>query len=69
MWAAGALRGSPLSITATRRRARLSTRAADSPAALPPITMTSYSLRSFMPLGSVGAGPLATFVAKTGTSR
>ena len=40
---AGALRGSPASTTATRRRARARTRAADRPAAPPPTTTTSYS--------------------------
>ena len=43
MCAAGALRGSPASTTATRRRARVSTRAAERPAAPPPTTTTSYS--------------------------
>ena len=42
MWAAGAFRGSPASITATRRLARPSTRAALRPAAPPPTTTTSY---------------------------
>src|SRR5690349_13709513 len=42
MWEAGALRGAPASMTRTRRRARDSTRAADSPAAPPPMTTTSY---------------------------
>src|SRR4051794_37370296 len=41
--AAGALRGAPASTTATRRRPRLSTRAAERPAAPPPITTTSCS--------------------------
>jgi hypothetical protein len=45
MCAAGALRGAPES-TRTDRRARDNTRAADSPAALPPITTTSYALMS-----------------------
>ena len=38
MWAAGALRGAPASTTRTLRRARDSTRAADRPAAPPPMT-------------------------------
>ena len=46
MWAAGALRGAPASTTRTRRRARDRTSAADSPAAPPPMTATSYSLMS-----------------------
>ncbi len=46
MWAAGALRGMPESTTSTRRRARDRTNPADSPAALPPTTTTSYSVMS-----------------------
>ena len=42
MCGAGALRGAPASTTATLRRARARTSAADSPAAPPPITTTSY---------------------------
>src|SRR5690554_3375999 len=41
MWAAGALRGSPASTTATERRWRPSWSAAARPAADPPITATS----------------------------
>ena len=41
MWAAGALRGSPASMTTTERRARVRTRAAERPAAPPPMTATS----------------------------
>ena len=44
MWAAGALRGAPASTTRTLRRARDRTRAADRPAAPPPMTTTSYLL-------------------------
>ena len=46
MWAAGALRGEPASTTRTRRRARDSTRAADRPAAPPPMITTSYLFMS-----------------------
>jgi transcriptional regulator with XRE-family HTH domain len=48
MRAAGALRGSPASTTATVRRARARTRAADRPAAPPPTTRTSYLSLSLM---------------------
>src|SRR3954451_5212498 len=44
MWLAGALRGDPASSTRTVRRARDRTRAADSPAAPPPMIATSYWL-------------------------
>jgi hypothetical protein len=42
MFVAGALRGAPASITTTLRPARDKTKAADRPAAPPPITATSY---------------------------
>ena len=48
MWRRGALRGSPASTTRTLRRARDRTRAADRPAAPPPMITTSYL---FMPQG------------------
>src|SRR5687768_9484161 len=48
MWAAGALRGSPASITATALRARPSTSAALSPAAPPPTSTTSYRCSSMI---------------------
>jgi hypothetical protein len=60
--AAGAFRGAPASTIATRRRARDSTSAADSPAAPPPITATSYApMPSTLVLVSslaCGAGPM-----------
>src|SRR6476661_3653063 len=46
MWVAGALRGSPAATTRTLRRARASTKAADRPAAPPPMTTTSNWLMS-----------------------
>ena len=54
MWAAGALRGEPASRTTTLRRARESTRAADSPAAPPPTMITSYPLVSMAPTVAPG---------------
>ncbi len=58
MWAAGALRGSPASITATALLARPSTSAALSPAAPPPTTTTSYRCASTMTtsVGSIRRG-------------
>jgi len=47
MCAAGALRGEPASITATRRRALPSTSAALSPAAPPPTTTSEIEGRSW----------------------
>ena len=45
MWAAGALRGVPASMTTTRRRARPSTSAALSPAGPPPtMAMSKVSM-------------------------
>src|SRR4051812_42308790 len=54
MCAAGALRGEPASTTTTRRPARVRTRAADRPAAPPPMTATSYSLMTTSIVGRPG---------------
>src|SRR3954451_948345 len=61
--AAGALRGCPASMTATVRRARARTRAADRPEAPPPMTTTSYV---FMLRGSSARGGYAIVVAVSG---
>src|SRR5215218_3760552 len=45
-WCANRLRGRPASTTSTRRRARASCIAADSPAQLPPTTAASYASSS-----------------------
>src|SRR6187401_916711 len=73
MWAAGALRGWPASITATRRRARPSTSAALSPAAPPPTITTSRSWLQFMGMNLLdqrctAALLLTTLVAVSGNS-
>src|SRR5664279_575157 len=65
MWVAGALRGLPASTTRTLRRARDSTKAADKPAAPPPMTMTSYR---FMSQGWRRAAGSPTNVAVSGKS-
>src|SRR3954451_10309032 len=61
--AADALRACPASMTATVRRARARTRAADRPEAPPPMTTTSYV---FMPRDSSAGGGEATVVAVSG---
>src|SRR3954447_22185811 len=61
--AAGALRGCPASMTATVRRARARTRAADRPEAPPPMTTTSYL---FMLRDSSASGGHAIVVAVSG---
>src|SRR5262245_22420040 len=63
---AAALRGSPESTTATLRRARPSTSAADSPAGPPPMITTSYMSDHLRDPGCELVPALTTFVADTG---
>ena len=66
MCAAGALRGAPASTTATVRRARARTSAAERPAAPPPITTTSYLVHALTVLPACGSDNKGCCFRETG---
>ena len=65
VWAEGALRGFPQSMTATERRARASTSAVFRPPVPPPVTMTSYEVRLAVPF----AAPVMAIPSAAGLRR